>query len=175
LIDFVSPRLEANVFEERRESNKSRSRKLFALWQEAMPILTGRLYTHYHFSYGMRNIKGKPSKQKMHPCTFSTEVPELCFVWKEYEDHYKLDLRFRLGKKVWMPSYEFNSKFFANTAKEPRKYYLLNSFMDCQLVTYFQKNKFQLLVMKEHYQGDCKDFLDQLRKRYRFINDPNIS
>lgn len=52
----------------------------------------------------------------------------------------------------------------------PRNYVLLNSVDDSQLVSYFQQSQFQLLVLKKHYEGDFKNFVDQLRMVYRFIN-----
>ncbi|MET1053955.1 MAG: hypothetical protein ABWY16_01495 [Pedobacter sp.] len=144
-------------------------KQMFELWEQAMPILAGRLYTHYYFTYAMRNVKGKPRKQELKPCTFRPEIPELCFLWKEFEGYYKLELRFKLGKKIWLPSIDYPTTFFANTAEDPKTFYLLNSVTDCQLMNFFHKTEYRLLIMKAHYEGRCKEFVDHLRDRYRFI------
>jgi hypothetical protein len=144
-------------------------KRMFALWQEALPILTGRTHTHYYFTYGMKNVKAKPRKQEMKPCVVKNEIPELCFLWKEFDGYYKIELRFKLGKKICLPSAIFQTTFFANTAEDPKTYYLLNSVTDCQVMNFFQKTDYRLLIMKMHLEGPCKDFIDQLRERYRFI------
>ena len=91
--------------------NETNFSRVFTLWHEAFPLLQSRQYTHYHFTYGMRNIKGKPVKSGMSPCTFSNEQPELCFLWKEKSEYYKLELRFRIGNKLYELPYYFNSSF----------------------------------------------------------------
>lgn len=85
-------------------------------------------------------------------------------------DYYKLELRLMLQGKIHPLQYYFNTSFFAMLSYSPRKYVLLNSVEDSKLVSYFQQSQFQLLVLKKHYDGDFKDFVDRLRMVYRFIN-----
>jgi hypothetical protein len=81
-----------------------------------------------------------------------------------------LELRLMLQGKIHPLQHYFNTAFFAMLSYSPRQYVLLNSVIDSQLVSYFQQSQFQLLALKKHYDGDFKDFLNQLRIVYRFIN-----
>lgn len=158
------------VLAKKREKNKQNFNRLFELWQQAIPLLSGRLYTHYCYTFGMRHVKGKPSRSYMTPCSFSNETPEVCFLWKDIGDYYKLELRLILDGKIHQVQYYYNTAFFAMLSYNPRNYALLNSVMDDKLVSFFQKRHFQLLVLKKHYAGYFKDFVDQLRTVYRFIH-----
>lgn len=161
---------EINVTIERHQTNKQNFIRLFELWQRAYPLLTSRLHTHYRFTYGMRNVKGKPLKSAMIPCDFGAEIPELCFLWKDKGDYFKLELRFMLGKQIYEVHNYLHTTFFIVPSAEPARYFLLNSLMDCEVVRFFCKRHFQLLMLKVHYDVYCKDFVDRLRATYRFIN-----
>ena len=151
------------------KQNQDNLNKLFGLWQLALPLLSGRLYTYYTYTFGMRNVKGKPVLSSMVPCTFEHQTPEICFLWKDMGDYYQLEMRLSIGAKVHHLQ-NFNTTLFAMLIYSPRKYVLLNSIADSELLTYFQQRKFQFLVLKKHYQGDIKDFVAQLRMVYHFIN-----
>ena len=168
---IVSPAYkdDTNKLAEKRKQNQYNFNKLFELWQKALPLLSGRLYTHYNYTYGMRNVKGKPRRSSMIPCSFSSETPEICFLWKDKGDYYKLELRLRIAGKIHQIQYYYNTAFFAMLSYNPRRYALLNSVIDSELLVFFQKSQFQLLVLKKHDDGDFKDFVDRLRTGYRFI------
>ena len=117
----------------------------------------------------MKNVKGRRRKQELKPCVLRNEVPELCFLWKEFEGYYKIELRLKLGIKICLPSTDYRTTFFSNTAVDPKTFYLLNSVTDCQLMNFFQKTDYRLLVLKLHLEGRCKEFVEQLRARYRFL------
>jgi len=161
---------DAHKLAEKREQNESNYNRLFELWQKALPLLSGRLYTHYYYTYGMRNVKGKRSRSDMIPCSFSGETPEICFLWKDMGDYYKLELRLRLDGKIHQIECNYNTAFFAMLFYNPRRYALLNSVIDSELLIFFQKSHSQFLVLKKHYEGDFKDFVNQLRIGYRFID-----
>jgi hypothetical protein len=118
----------------------------------------------------MRNVKGKPGRSSMIPCRFNSETPEICFLWKEKGDYYKLELRLQIAGKIHQIQYNYNTAFFAMLFYNPRRYALLNSVIDSKLISFFQKSHFQLLVLKKHYDGDFKEFVDRLRMGYSFIN-----
>lgn len=85
-------------------------------------------------------------------------------------DYYKLELRLRIAGKIYQIQYYHNTAFFAMLNFSPKKYVLLNSVIDSELLNYFHKSHFQLLVLKKHYDGDFKNFVDQLRMIYVFIS-----
>lgn len=150
--------------------NETNFSRVFTLWHEAFPLLQSRQYTHYHFTYGMRNIKGKPVKSGMSPCIFSNEQPELCFSWKEKSDYYKLELRFRIGNKLYELPYYFSSSFFVASCMNPRKIHLLSSFMDCEVLSLFGQTNYRMLFLKVHYEAYFSCFVDQLRDTYEFVD-----
>ncbi|WP_199118915.1 hypothetical protein [Pedobacter sp. ASV28] len=118
----------------------------------------------------MRNIKGKPSKQDMKPCIISNEVPEICFLWKDKGDYFKLELRFVVGGKMHEVSQFFDTAFFITASGDPKRYFLLSSVTECELIAFFSKSNFQLLMVKTHYEDYCREFVGKLRDNYRFIN-----
>lgn len=168
---FESPayKEEAQALAEKNERNKQKFNQLFELWQEALPILAGRLYTHYRYTFGMRNVKGKPRKSDMIACTFSNEVPTICFLWIDRGDYYKLELRLLLGKRSYEVSRYYNSAFFITATANPRHYYLLNSLTDHDLVSFFHQSQYQVLFLKTHFDGYCQSFVEQLRTMYQFV------
>lgn len=143
---------------------------LFKLWQQAFPLLPSKLYTHYHFTYGMRNVKGKPVKTRMKPCTFNHEPVQLCFLWKEKPDYYKLELRFMVGDQLHEVPHHFDTAFFIASTKDPLDFYLLNTLMDGKVLSFFSESNFRILVLKAHYHSHFKEFVEQLRAEYQFIN-----
>ncbi|RZK10781.1 MAG: hypothetical protein EOO43_19925 [Flavobacterium sp.] len=70
-----------------------RFKEMLTLWQDAFPYLIHQPLTHHYFTYGLRNIRKKPRKMDMKPCTFGYEVPKICFLWKDKGEYYELDYR----------------------------------------------------------------------------------
>lgn len=170
LVKYPQYRDEEGVIDEKRKANRENFARLLGLWHQALPMAAGRLYTHYRFTYGMRNVKGKPSKKDMKPCIISNEVPEICFLWKDKKDYFKLELRFFVGGKMHEGSHFFDTSFFIAASSDPKRYFLLRSMMECEVVAFFSKRNFQMLVLKCHYETYCLEFITKLRKLYRFIN-----
>ncbi|MBB5620974.1 hypothetical protein HDE69_002027 [Pedobacter cryoconitis] len=170
LIDPPQNKGEDHTEIEKQKLNRANFCRLFELWHEAFPLLEGKRYSHSRFTFGMRNVKRKPPKSEMRACTFSNEQVELCFVWKEKPDYYKLELRFMRGGQLYdLPRYLITS-FFAVASGYPRKYYLLNSITDCDVLEFFSGTDFKMLFLKVHYEAYFQYFIEPLRKLYKFIN-----
>lgn len=169
LVESPAYKEEAQALAEKNERNNHHFKQLFELWQQALPMLAGRLYTHYRYTFGMRYVKGKPRKSDMIPCTFSNEVPKICFLWIDRGDYYKLELRLMIGKRSNEVYRYYNSPFFIATSVNPRNYFLLNSLTDCDLVKFFHQSQYQLLFLKTHFDGYCQSFVEQLRAGYQFV------
>ena len=170
LVNYPQYRDEEDVIAKKRTANTENFARLLELWHQALPILAGRLYIHYRFTYGMRNVKGKPSKQDMKTCIISNEVPEICFLWKDKGDYFKLELRFLVGGNKHEVSQFFDTAFFVTASGDPKRFFLLSSVTECELISFFSKSSFQLLMLKTHYEDNCREFVGKLRSRYRFIN-----
>lgn len=146
------------------EENLKRNKEMFTLWQDAFPYLVHQPLTHHYFTYGLRNIRKKPRKMDMKKCTFGYEVPKIFFLWKDKGEYYELDYRFKIGKKLFTPS-ENNTSYFINDELEPMKFYLFESFSDCQLTLFFAKRQFKLQILKAHY-SYFQDYLEKLRTHF---------
>ena len=161
---------EENGWVDEQKVNKDHYCRLFELWHEAFPLLQGKHYTHSRFTYGLRNVKRKPPKTEMRSCTISNEQPELCFLWKEKGDYFKLELRFMVGGQLYeLPDHMITS-FFVRPAGNSQIFYLLNSIRDCEILAFFSETDFRMLFLKVHYEAYFRYFVDQLREIYRFIN-----
>lgn len=154
----------------KKKSNRDNFCELLELWHQALPLLSGSTFTHSRFTYGMRNIKGKPNKQDMRPCVFSSEVPEICFLWKDRGDYFKLELRFMVKGVMYEVSSFYCTAFFISAGGHHKIFYLLQSVTECDLMDFFSRRSFQLLMLKPHYELYCKDFVASLRKIFRFYN-----
>ncbi|CAM4411877.1 hypothetical protein SAMN06265348_1177 [Pedobacter westerhofensis] len=169
VMDHIPKDSEPHLWILQDQITSDRFTRMFELWREAMPLFVGRMYKNHFYSHGMKNVKGRPRKKDMKPCILSREVPQLCFIWKAYDDYYKLELRFKLGNQVYVPSEWRSPIFFAYTEEIPHTFYLLGSLLDCQLMNFFQKSDYRMLILKTQFEGRIKDLVNQLRGRYQFI------
>lgn len=149
-----------------KDDNGSREKKLFALWQSCIGLLHCQVHQSYYFTYGISNVEGKPKKKYLEQCSFSPEIPQLCFVLLDKEDYYQLELRFKCQRKALIP-YEFNTAFFISSKNDPMTFYLLGSFADYEVTSFFARHKFKIAVLKRHYKNEFKEFIDRLRQIYQ--------
>lgn len=148
--------------------NVSNRDRMFLLWQWALPGLVSQQFTHCSYTDGLRNVKGKPKKTYMHACTFSAEVPRLCFSWRDRGEYFELKLLFRVKNKVLKPV-EFNITFFISSSNEPMRFHLLNSLQDLYVMALFCKYSNCISVFKCHYEEHFKSFKEQLGRMYELI------
>ncbi len=146
------------------DENLKRFKEMFTLWQDALPYLVHQPLTHHYIMYGLRNIRRKPCKMDMKPCIFGYEVPRICFLWKDKGEYYGLDYRFKIGKQLFKPS-ENNTTFFINSELSPMKFYLFESFSDCQLTLFFAERRFKIFILKAHYHS-FSEFMEYLRMHF---------
>jgi hypothetical protein len=160
--------------EDIKRDNIRRRDKVFLLWQQAIPLLECQLFANHYHTLGMKNVIGKPRKKDMPVCSFSMEVPTICFLWLDQGDYYELRLRFKVGKKVFIPERR-NVTFFISAKNDPKMFYLLETLTDYTVLTYFEERKLNISVLKSHYQQYFKGFKEQLAKVYEFIERPKSS
>lgn len=157
-----------------KRDNIRRRDKIFLLWQQAIPLLECQLFISHYHTLGMKNVVGKPRKKDMPVCSFSTEVPKICFLWLDRGDYYELSLRFKVGKKIFVPE-QRNVTFFISQKNDPKRFYLLETLTDYTVLTYFEERKFNISVLKSHYRQYFKGFKEQLTRVYEFIESPKPS
>lgn len=160
--------------EDIKKDNIRRRDKVFLLWQQAIPLLECQLFANHYHTLGMKNVVGKPRKRDMSVCSFSMEFPKICFLWLDKGDYYELRLRFKVGKKVFIPE-QRNVTFFISSKNDPKRLYLLETLTDYTVLNYFEERKLNISVLKSHYQQYFKGFKEQLARAYEFIESPKPS
>ncbi len=148
-----------------KRNNIKRMNDILGLWQKTMPLLEGQHFTHTFFTWGMSNVCGRPREKEMHPCSFSNGVPEICFLLHDKGDYYELEFRFKVGNRIYIPN-TLNPVFFISANTDPSKFYLLSTITDYHINHFFDKFKFRISVLKNHYEGYFKDFVTHLASIY---------
>lgn len=134
---------------------------LFQLWEEAICMLTAQQqHKYYYFTFGMKNIKGKPRKKWLRQCRFSIEIPKLVIQVVDKGDFLEIGLKFKIKSRTFIP-HALNTAFFLSSRSDPLTFYLLGSFHDYQVVNYFSKSGFKFAVLKVHFTDRLQQFLKQ--------------
>ncbi|WP_457270341.1 hypothetical protein [Pedobacter sp. UYEF25] len=149
-------------------------RHIFNLFNSALPELMAQNFTHYYYSYGLKNLGARPRKNDMELCCFGNELPSLLFTLTELKDFYQLELKFRIGKKEFAFAHDLQVFYFAVSVKEPKKFYLLASVEDAFMVHYFSEKNFKMLILKKHHQSHVRYWMDEISLAYEVkINNKN--
>lgn len=154
--------------EEARRRNVSNRKQLFLLWHRALPRVLPQQFTHHLHTHWMRKLKVKPERQYMETCSYSADVPRLCFSWRDQGEYYELHILFRAGDEVLMPAL-YNAAFFISPIDAPMQFYLLNSLQDYYVLNMFRKYNNCISVFKVHYERYFKQFKAQLEKVYEVV------
>ncbi|MGQ7856898.1 hypothetical protein ACUN24_21885 [Pedobacter sp. WC2501] len=146
--------------------NDANQLTLFKLWNKALPLLMQQRFTHYFYSYGMRNVTGKPVMRDMKLVEFSMEVPVLSFLLKDEGDYYELQLKLKVKGK----SLHFNTDkpglFLVCDRVKPYLWYLLEAEMDYKLVWFFSRVNFRVQVPKGYYKDFFEGFVEGIERWY---------
>ncbi|QXU39815.1 hypothetical protein [Pedobacter sp. D749] len=146
--------------------NEANQLALFKLWNKALPLFMQQRFTHYCYSYGLRNVAGKPVMRDMKLVEFSMEVPVLSFVLKDEGDYYELQLKLKVKGK----SLHFNTDkpglFLVCDRVKPYLWYLLEAEMDYKLVWFFSRVNFRVQVPKGYYKEFFEGFVEGVERWY---------
>jgi hypothetical protein len=112
----------------------------------------------------LRNLVGKPNRRFIKACEIRKDTPELLIKKIDKGDYYQLELYFRVNGKMYFPAYP-NIAFFISPKEDRLKIYLLGSYKDYLVTSFFAKKEFKLAVLKCHYKGDFEDFVECLSKQ----------
>jgi len=146
--------------------NFSNKRKIFELFNKALPMLSTEPFTHYLFTYGMRNIQKRPMKKDMQVARFSGEVPRLNFLLSDKVDYYELKLRFKVKGKVLHFCEDRIAMFFICSSSNPTVWYLLESETDSRVVLFFSRKNFKIQIPKGYYKEHFEPYVDEIKKQY---------
>ena len=151
------------------KSFQERNAKQFDLWSRVLPLLVRQKFISYQFVYGLRYIKGKPRKTDFIPCQVLSEVPILKFYLIDRGEHYSFGLQFMVYGKLHSFAKNLLTYYFVASDAEPEKFHLLGSKNDADIVNYFARINFSILVLKKHYLSHFKVFADQIKTAYGLI------
>ncbi|MDQ1138643.1 hypothetical protein [Pedobacter agri] len=146
--------------------NFSNKMKIFELFNKALPMLSIEPFTHYLFTYGLRNIQKRPMKKDMQVARFSGEVPRLIFLLRDKGDYYELKLRFKVKGKVLHFCEDRISMFFICSSSNPAVWYLLECEMDSNVVLFFSRKNFRIQIPKGYYKEHFEPYVDEIKKHY---------
>ncbi|WP_293308080.1 hypothetical protein [Pedobacter sp. UBA5917] len=158
--DLPETLLEINLF------NNANELELFYLWNRALPLLVQQPFTHYLYSFGMRNIAGKPMKKNMEPLAFSLTVPVLSFVLTDKGNYYEFLLRLKVNGKVLQLSKSDVALFMVRDKAKPNLWYLLGAEMDYRLMCFFSRVNFRMQVPKGYYKAFFERYVEGLERFY---------
>ena len=139
---------------------------LLKLWNKALPLLMQQRFTHYFYSYGMRNVVGKPVMRDMKLVEFSMEVPVLSFVLKDEGDYYELQLKLKVKGKLLHMNTDKSSLFLVCDRVKPYLWYLLEAEMDYKLVWFFSRVNFRVQVPKGYYKDFFEGYVEGIARWY---------
>ncbi len=146
--------------------NDANQLALFKLWNKALPLLMQQRFTHYFYTYGMRNVVGKPVMRDMKLVEFSMEVPVLSFVLKDEGDYYELQLKLKVKGKLLKLSSDSVALFLVCDCVKRYLWYLLEAEMDYRLVWFFSKVNFRVQVPKGYYKDFFEGFVEGIERCY---------
>lgn len=146
-------------------SSKTQSnemRQLFQLWQQTFPLLQNQSFVYRYGLYWQKELKGKPSRQRLDRVEIRTERPILQFVLSDRGDIYQLQLRFQV-KGLVIERFSMVHLFFIRYAETM---YLLSSLRDAGIVEWMDKNNNCITIFKEHFSWFEQDILTALKENY---------
>ncbi|MCX2496151.1 hypothetical protein OQX63_21830 [Pedobacter sp. PF22-3] len=146
--------------------NDANQLALFKLWHKALPLLMQQRFTHYFYSYGLRNVTGKPVMRDMKLVDFTMEVPVLSFVLKDEGDYYELELKLKVKGKNLHFNTDKPGLFLVCDRVKPYLWYLLEAEMDYKLVWFFSRVNFRVQVPKGYYREFFEGFVEGVERWY---------
>ncbi|UKJ07902.1 hypothetical protein [Solitalea lacus] len=152
-----------DLVKETKEEQLARKKLLFGYWQAVLPLIIKQRFTYRHYSYGMKNIKGKPRKLEMLACSFSHEDPRLSFYMYDKGDHYLLRLKIKINNR-YADLNNLRIPFFL--AGNKNCLYLLSSLLDEELIDLFHQSDYKLSILKEHFKDFYETYLVHLSNAY---------
>lgn len=148
------------------EDEVEQGKQLFELWHEAQDLILSQKHFYFCHTYGLRNLVGKPNRRFIKACEIRKETPQLLVKKVDKGDYYQLELHFKVNGKMFIPACP-NVAFFINTKVDWLKIYLLGSYNDYLVTSFFAKTNFKLAVLKCHYKGDFEGFMKGLEAERR--------
>jgi len=146
--------------------NEANQLEVFKLWNKALPLLMQQRFTHYFYTYGLRNVTGKPVMRDMKLVEFAMEVPVLSFVLKDEGDYYELQLKIKVKGKLLHLSTDQPGLFLVCDRVKPYLWYLLEAEMDYKLVWFFSRINFRVQVPKGYYKDFFEGFVEGVERWY---------
>lgn len=146
--------------------NEANQLEIFKLWNMALPLLVQQPFTHYLYTYGMRNVAGKPVRRDMKLAFFSLDIPVLSFVLRDKGDFFELQLRLKVKGKLLKLSSDSFGLFLVCDCVKTYLWYLLGAEMDYRLVWFFSKVNFRVQVPKGYYKAHFERYVKGIERCY---------
>jgi hypothetical protein len=125
-------------------------------------------HVYFFHTRGLKYVKGKPMRSWIRPCEFKKERPQLVIKRIDKGAYFQIELGFRINGKYNSLHYP-NLTFFLRPETNWLEEYLLESFNDWLVVSFFAKTKFKMAVLKPHFKDEFENFMHRMSKRYEII------
>jgi hypothetical protein len=142
-------------------------KELFALWQEALPLLFKEQFVYGYNTHKHGPVTHRPRKTGMQRCSFSLLTPVLSFVLKTYAGHYTLTPRVAVnGRELRL---QHNPDFFMYD-EEQKQYHILGSLQDNDVLAWMSKSENKLTIVTDHFNDSYESFISQLIRCYHVVS-----
>lgn len=132
--------------------------QIFALWEEALPVLAQQQSLYSYRLAKIRDLKQPPQRKYMHVCRISVERPVLSFVLKDCGAYY-----------LFYPELSIRDKKYSDFRSEDPfmiciadTYYLLSCVRDAAMIELVT----QKIIFKEQYEHFSKNLLALISAHY---------
>jgi len=140
---------------------------LFALWQEALPLLIREKYCCTYYLYWLKFLDQKPRTKYLQSCQFSLDKPVLSFVLKFYVDHFSLFAEVHVNGQLLKTEGWGTKPPLVLFDEKDGLCYLMQSVQDDDLFWWMLNNNGRLTILKEHFNEFHHTFLDRLSQCYQ--------
>ncbi|MDB5232043.1 MAG: hypothetical protein JWN76_2848 [Chitinophagaceae bacterium] len=137
-------------------------KKIFDLWEQALPLLKKQQLVYAYYFYGPKELKLRPKKERTQKIFISGERPRIHFELSDKGVFYQLRLIITVNDKP-IDDYDAGYTFLIIHYES---IYLLESVRDAALVEWMDENGRWITVFKEHYADFEKKVLEPLGKYY---------
>jgi hypothetical protein len=132
--------------------------KLLQLWEQALPVLSLQPFLYSYRLSRARELRQKPRRNEMVPCSISKDRPVLQFVLVDCGNYY----RFYPELKIRDKSYRVFSYAAPLLVTIKNKFYLLNSIRDAAILETMEK----VTIFKEPFPAFENEVLTPLQQYY---------
>lgn len=135
---------------------------LFSLWKRAIPLLMQQEFVYMYYLYYIKELKGRPARNRLRKVNVRGEVPRLHFKLRKKASYYQLHMNASI-RGEYLKNIEWHPVFFMIQWQDV---YMLSSLRDSGIVKWMSDSDNRISVFEEHFDNFNKDILQLLQEYY---------